>query len=109
MATSDELKAPAGPEVPMIDADEVRQIRELRRQCGERRASPASWASRATVRRYVRRGDATTRSWRPGARALDEEMRRRWGWTGFCISGLGCIVASFVQLIEFSDAHRPNE
>ena len=77
MATSYEMKAPAGPEVPMIDADEVRQIRELRRQgWGAKSIARELGIARNTVRRYLRGGDAATRSWRPGARALDEDARR---------------------------------
>jgi transposase len=78
MATSDELKAPAGPEVPMIEADEVRQIRELHRQgWGAKSIASELGIARNTVRRYLRGGDAATQRWRLGARALDEEMRRQ--------------------------------
>jgi transposase len=78
MATSDELKAPVGQEVPMIDADEVRQIRELHRQgWGAKSIASEVGIARNTVRRYLRGGDAATQSWRPGARALDEELRRQ--------------------------------
>src|SRR5689334_16388218 len=78
MATSDELKAPAGPEVPMIDADEVRQIRELHRQgWGAKSIAGELGIARNTVRRYLRGGDAAERGWRPGARALDDQMRRQ--------------------------------
>jgi transposase len=78
MATSDEMKTPAGTEVPMIDAEEVRQIRELaRRKWGAKRIARELGIARNTVRRYLRGGEAATRSWRPGAQALDEAMRRQ--------------------------------
>jgi hypothetical protein len=32
--------------------------------------------------------------------ALGAASWSRWGWTGFCVSGLVCIVASFIPLIE---------
>lgn len=32
--------------------------------------------------------------------ALGAASWSRWGWTGFCVSGLVCVVASFVPLIE---------
>jgi transposase len=77
MAKSDELNAPAGPEVPMIDADEVRQVRELsRRKWGAKRIARELGIARNTVRRYLRGGDAATRNSRPSAQALDEDMRR---------------------------------
>jgi transposase len=72
------MKTPAGTEVPMIDAEEVRQIRELaRRKWGAKRIARELGMARNTVRRYLRGGEAATRSWRPGAQALDEPMRQQ--------------------------------
>jgi hypothetical protein len=63
MATSDEMKTPAGTEVPIIDAEEVRQIRELaRRKWGAKRIACELGIARNTVRRYLRGGEAATRS-----------------------------------------------
>jgi hypothetical protein len=54
MASSDEMKAPAVPEVPMIDADQVRQTREVARwKWGAKRIARELGIARNTVRRYL--------------------------------------------------------
>jgi transposase len=63
-------------EVPMVDPETVRQIRELRRLgWGKRRIASEVGVSVGTVLRYLRRGEAAATQVRPLARCLDAEQR----------------------------------
>jgi transposase len=68
--------APPRSEVPMIEPDSVRQLRELqRRGWGSKRIARELGLARNTVKRYMRGGSAAEVQTRPRARALDEEGR----------------------------------
>jgi len=65
--------APRVAEVPMIEPDSVRQLRELaKRGWGAKRIARELGLARNTVRRYVRGGPAADKQERPQARRLDE-------------------------------------
>jgi transposase len=76
MADRDGVVASPTLEVPMVDAEGVRQIRELaRRGLGAKRIARELGIARNTVRRYLRGGEAAEVQVRPTARALDEVAR----------------------------------
>ena len=64
-------------EVPMIEPDSVRQLRELKQKgLGVKRIARELGIARNTVRRYLREGPAAETQERPTARALDDDGRR---------------------------------
>src|SRR5690348_12290125 len=66
-----------GSEVPMIEPDSVRQLRQLaERGWGAKRIARELGLARNTVRRYLRGGEDAERQQRPGARRLDEAGHR---------------------------------
>jgi transposase len=61
-------------EVPMIEPDSVRQVKDLHRQgWGTKRIARELGLARNTVKRYLRLGAAAERQERPAARCLDAE------------------------------------
>lgn len=67
------VMAPHSMEVPVIEADTIRQLRELAAmKWGARRIAKALGIHRDTVRRYLRGGDRAEVQTRPAARCLDE-------------------------------------
>jgi transposase len=61
-------------EVPMIEPDSVRQLRDLHRQgWGTKRIARELGLARNTVKRYLRLGAAAEKQERPAARCLDAE------------------------------------
>jgi transposase len=65
-----------GTEVPMVEPETVRQMRELRRLgWGKRRIACEVGVSIGTVLRYLRRGEAAETQVRPTARCLDDDER----------------------------------
>jgi transposase len=65
-------------EVPMIEAEVVRQVRELhRRGQGSKRIARELGLARNTVRRYLRGGPGAESQSRPKARRLGEEQRQK--------------------------------
>jgi transposase len=63
-------------EVPMVESETVRQLRELRRQgWGSKRIARELGIARNTVLRYLRGGEAAERQERPTAWRLDSEQR----------------------------------
>jgi transposase len=63
-------------EVPMVEPEIVRQMRELIRQgWGHKRVAAELGVARNTVRRYVRVGAAEEAQVRPTARRLDDAGR----------------------------------
>lgn len=76
MADCERVMALPTLEVPMVDAEGVRQIRELaRRGWGAKRIARELGIARNTARRYLRGGDAAETQTRPAARALDDATR----------------------------------
>jgi transposase len=76
MANEDEGLALPMAEVPMVDAEGVRQMRELaRRGLGTKGIARELGVARNTVRRYLRGGEAAERQVRPTARALGSVER----------------------------------
>jgi transposase len=74
-----ETKHVASPltEVPMIEPDSVRKLRQLReRGWGAKRIARELGIARNTVRRYLRGGPAADKQVRPSARALDDEGQK---------------------------------
>lgn len=70
--------APLVAEVPMVDAEVVRQMRTLAGHgWGAKRIARELGVARNTVRRYVRGGDAAAVQVRPAARRLDDEDRTK--------------------------------
>jgi transposase len=68
--------APRETEVPMVEPEAVRQMRELRRLgWGKKRIAREVGVSITTVQRYLRRGEAAERQERPAARCLDGAQR----------------------------------
>ena len=68
--------APPSGEVPMVEAEAVRQMRDLvARGWGSKRIARELGLARNTVRRYLRGGAAAEAQERPAARRLDEEAR----------------------------------
>src|SRR5690349_22917624 len=64
-------------EVPMIEPDSVRQLRQLHgRGWGSKRIARELGLARNTVRRYLRGGVAAETQTRPAARCLDEDGER---------------------------------
>jgi transposase len=69
--------APRTPEVRMIEAESVRELRALHaRGWGSKRIARELGVSRNTVKRYLREGVAAEIQTRPSARALDDDARR---------------------------------
>lgn len=76
MAKREDLLALRSSEVPMIEADLVRQLRELsRRGWGVKRLARELGVARNTVRRYLRGGPEVEPQRRPSRRVLDERER----------------------------------
>lgn len=70
--------APPSAEVPMLEAEAVRQMRELSgRGWGTKRIARELGLARNTVRRYLRGGPAAELQERPAARRLDEVARAK--------------------------------
>jgi transposase len=70
--------APRMTEVPMIEPDSVRQMRQLHeRGWGAKRIARELGIARNTVRRYLRGGAEAESQVRPSARRLDEAGKRR--------------------------------
>jgi transposase len=68
--------APPSTEVPMVEAEAVREMRELAgRGWGAKRIARELGLARNTVRRYLRGGPAAEIQERPAARRLDEAAR----------------------------------
>jgi transposase len=68
--------APPSGEVPMVEAEAVRQMRDLvARGWGSKRIARELGLARNTVRRYLRGGGAAEVQVRPAARRLDEVAR----------------------------------
>jgi transcriptional regulator with XRE-family HTH domain len=68
--------APRMAEVPMVEAEAVRQMRELAgRGWGAKRIARELGVARNTVRRYLRGGPAAEVQRRPSARRLDGTAR----------------------------------
>src|SRR6476469_1760625 len=71
-----ETMAPPSAEARMIEAEAVRQLRQLQaRGWGAKRIARELGVARNTVRRYLRGGAGTEKQQRPAARALDETGR----------------------------------
>jgi transposase len=69
--------APRSSEVPVIEAESVRELRALHAQgWGSKRIAAELGLARNTVKRYVRGGCEAETQARPSARALDEEGRQ---------------------------------
>lgn len=78
MAEQVEGRAPLEAEVPMVEAEAVRQMRALAgRGWGAKRIARELGVARNTVRRYLRGGAAAEVQVREGRRALSEEERKR--------------------------------
>lgn len=78
MAEQVEGRAPLEAEVPMVEAEAVRQMRALAgRGWGAKRIARELGVARNTVRRYLRGGVAAEAQVREGRRALNEEERKR--------------------------------
>jgi len=70
--------APQVAEVPMVEAEIVRQMRTLAGHgWGSKRIAGELGVARNTVRRYLREGDAAETQVRPAARRLDDEDRSK--------------------------------
>jgi IS30 family transposase len=68
--------APPSAEVPMVEAEAVREMRELaERGWGAKRIARELGLARNTVRRYLRRGPEAEVQERPAARRLDGGAR----------------------------------
>lgn len=69
--------APRLPEVPMIEPDSVRQLRQFaERGWGTKRIARELGLARNTVKRYLRGGASAEKQERPTARAVDEAGHR---------------------------------
>lgn len=76
MAKADEMVAPPSSEVSMVEAEAVRQMRQLtRRGWGVKRVARELGLARNTVRRYLREGEAAEHQRRPSRRVLSDEQR----------------------------------
>src|SRR5512142_1390245 len=76
MAREVVVVAPPTAEVPMVEAEAVREMRELAAKgWGAKRIARELGLARNTVRRYLRGGPAAEVQERPTARCLDEAAR----------------------------------